>query len=132
MEWNNKRVMQPVTVFKNLSSPLILGINAIYNLGITYLSSTNSFMLQEDLNPEKFQKAGLRFISALKIPGHTKKNQVRFGTTIVRSQNPMPSGVMAVATIASMEFPCLFAQHGLVSPDHQDQVMNDNSSKLWG
>jgi hypothetical protein len=29
MEWNNKTVMQPVTVFKNLSSSLILGIDAI-------------------------------------------------------------------------------------------------------
>ena len=36
MEWNNKTVMQPVTVFKNLSSPLILGIDAINNPVITY------------------------------------------------------------------------------------------------
>jgi hypothetical protein len=35
----------------------------------------------------------------------------------------MPSGIMAVTTIASMEFPCLFAQPGLVSTDHQGQVM---------
>jgi dUTPase len=34
----------------------------------------------------------------------------------------MPSGVVAVTTIASMEFPCLFAQPGLVSHDDQDQV----------
>jgi hypothetical protein len=40
MEWNNKTVVQPVTVFKNLSSTLILGIDAIDNLGITYLSRT--------------------------------------------------------------------------------------------
>jgi hypothetical protein len=35
----------------------------------------------------------------------------------------MPSGLMAVTTIASMDFSCLFAQPGLLSPDHQGQVM---------
>jgi hypothetical protein len=34
MEWNGKTVMQPVVVFRNLSSPLILGIDAIANFGI--------------------------------------------------------------------------------------------------
>jgi hypothetical protein len=38
MEWNIKMVKQLVTMFKNLSSPSILGIDAINNLGITYLS----------------------------------------------------------------------------------------------
>ena len=42
MEWNGKTVMQAVTVFKNLSSPLILGVDAIDNLGITYLSRTKA------------------------------------------------------------------------------------------
>ncbi len=37
MEWNGKTVMQPVTVFNNLSSPLIMGIDAIDNLGIFFL-----------------------------------------------------------------------------------------------
>jgi hypothetical protein len=45
------------------------------------------------------------------------------GTTVVKNQKPMSSGVMAVSTIASMNFPCLFAKRGLLSPDHQDQVM---------
>jgi hypothetical protein len=35
----------------------------------------------------------------------------------------MPSGLRAVSKISSMEFPCLFAQSGLVSPDHGYQVM---------
>jgi hypothetical protein len=42
--------------------------------------------------------------------------------TIDNSQSPMPSGFMAVTTIASMDFPCLFAQPGLVSPDSRGQV----------
>ncbi len=57
--------LQPVTVFKNLSSPLILGIDAIDNLGLTYLSRTKSFRFQEELNTEKFQKADLTVIDKL-------------------------------------------------------------------
>jgi hypothetical protein len=72
IEWNDKTVMQPVTGFKNLSSQLILGIDAIDNLGITYLSRTKSFLFQEDQHHEKFQKADLRVISALKIQAHTR------------------------------------------------------------
>jgi dUTPase len=109
-------------MFKNLSSKLILGIYAIDNLGITYLSKTKSFMFQEALNPEKFQKADLRVISTLEIPTTTRV-QVRLGKTIGNSQNPMPSGLMAVTNFASMDFPCLFAQSGLVSPDHHGQMM---------
>jgi hypothetical protein len=45
------------------------------------------------------------------------------GTTIGRSQNPMPSGLMAETTIANMDFPCLFAQPGLVSSHQQGQLM---------
>jgi hypothetical protein len=45
------------------------------------------------------------------------------GTTIKKSQKTMPNGLVAVTTISSMDFPCLFAQPGLVSPDHQGQVM---------
>ena len=122
MEWNGKTVMQPITVFKNLSSPLIFGIDAIDNLGITYLSRTKQFKFQEELNPEKFQKADLRIIATLKIPAHTGI-PVRLGTTIGARQSPMPSGVKAVSTIASLDFPCLCAKPGLVSPDHQGQGM---------
>ncbi len=104
-------------VFKNLSSPLILGIDAIDNLGKKYFSRTKSFMFQENLNLEKFQKADTRVISALKIPAHTRV-QVRLERAIGRSQNPMPCRVTAVTTIDSMNYLCLFAQPGLVSPDH--------------
>jgi hypothetical protein len=95
--WNGtiKTMMQTVTVFKNLSSPLILGIDATDNLGVTYLSRTKSYMFQENLNPEIFQKTGLRIIGALKIPAHTGV-PLRLGMTIGSSQNPMPSGVVVV------------------------------------
>jgi hypothetical protein len=60
MEWNKNTVMQPVTLFKNLSSLLILGIDAIDSLEITYLSITKSFTFQEELNAETLKKADLR------------------------------------------------------------------------
>jgi hypothetical protein len=86
------------------------------------LSRTNSLTFQEELNPEKFQKAYLKAICTLKIPAHTGV-PVRLGRTIGHSQNPMPSVLMAVTTISSMNFPCLFAQTGLLSPGFQGQVM---------
>jgi hypothetical protein len=119
MEWNGKTVIQPVTVFKNLSTPLMLGIDSIDNLGIAYLSRTKSFRFQEELNPEKFQKADhchTEDTSHTGIP-------VRMGTPMGRSQSPMPSGLKAVSTIASLNFLCLFVQPCLVSPDNQGQVM---------
>ena len=44
--------MQTVKVFKNLSSTLSLEIDAIDNVGITYLSRTKIFIFQEELNPK--------------------------------------------------------------------------------
>ena len=99
-----------------------MGIDAIDNLGITYLSRTKCFKFQEELNPEGSKKADLRVIATLKIPAHAG-NPVRLGTTTGARQNHMPSGVKAVSTFASLDFPYLFAQPGLVSPDHQGQIM---------
>jgi hypothetical protein len=56
MQWNGKSVMQTLTLFKNLSSPFILGIDAIDNLGITYLSRTKSFIFQESFGPKGLPK----------------------------------------------------------------------------
>jgi hypothetical protein len=92
---------QPVTVFKNLSSPLILGVDAIDNLGITYLLRTKSFTFQEALNPEKFQKADLRVISSLKIPAHTGVPvRLRLGQPLVTIKTQCQ-----VVLFASMDFP---------------------------
>jgi hypothetical protein len=118
MEWNKKMVMQPEAVFKKFSSPLMLVIDTIDILGISYLSRTKSFVFEKAVSLEEFQKADLRFISTLKIPAHAGV-PVRLGTTIDNSQNTMSSGLMAVTTTASLDFPCLIAQPGLVSPDHQ-------------
>ena len=124
MEWNGKKIMQQVHVFRNLSTPLILGIDGIDNLGITYLSRTKSFVFQEEIShEEQFQKADLRILRQITIPAHTGV-PVRLGTTTIgRKDQPMPNGVKAVSTVATLEFPCLFAQPGLVCPDFQGHVM---------
>jgi hypothetical protein len=49
LEWKGKKIMQQVNVFQNLNTPLILGIDGINNLGITYLSMSQTFMFQEDI-----------------------------------------------------------------------------------
>jgi hypothetical protein len=87
MQRNGKLVMQTVTVFKNLPSPLILDTDAIDNLGITYLSRTKSLIFQDNLTPKDFQKANLKIIGTLKIPAHTDP-PVRLGTTLgkIKSQ----------------------------------------------
>jgi hypothetical protein len=59
------------------------------------MSRTKSFRFQEELNYEKLQKADLRVIATLKIPAHTGF-PIQLGTTIGRSQSPIPIGLKAV------------------------------------
>jgi hypothetical protein len=55
LEWNEK-IIHIVTVFQNLNIPLIIRINAIHQMSITYLCAFQSFMFQEDIIGEKIQK----------------------------------------------------------------------------
>ena len=50
IECKGKRIMQEVQVFQNLDQDAILGINAIDNLSITYLSNSNRFVWQSDMS----------------------------------------------------------------------------------
>jgi predicted aspartyl protease len=63
MEWNGKKIMQKVQIYQNLAQPTILGIDAIHNLGITYLTETQEFMFQNDILQSKFSKADLKTVS---------------------------------------------------------------------
>ena len=63
------------------------------------------------------QKADLQIISTITLPAHSGV-PVRLRTTISRSK-PMPSSMKAVSTVASLDYPSLFAQPGLVCPDAQ-------------
>ena len=120
MEWNGKKILQQVSVFKNLSSPLILGYDAIDNLGIYHMSRSNKFGFQEELDPNEFRKADLQIISTITLPAHSGV-PVRLRTSISRS-TPMPHGIRAVSTVASLDYPSLFAQPGLVCPDAEGCV----------
>ena len=53
MEWSGKKIWQKVTVFKNLNTDTILGIDAIDNFGITHLSSLCSKMRSAETNSLK-------------------------------------------------------------------------------
>ena len=121
IKWNGKQIMQKVQVFKNLAQPTILGIDAIHNLGITYLTETKEFLFQSDILQSKFAKADLKTVAVLKIPARTTC-PVRLGTAIGARHTPMAAGFKSVSTIGNLNHPQLFAQPGLVIPDHQGDV----------
>ena len=123
MEFRGTRIMQRVQVFRNLNTPALLGIDAIDNLGITYLSRKKEFYFQNALlaKSNRYEKADLQTVHSMTIPAHTSC-PMRFGTSIGRRHTPMAAGFKSVSTIASMEFPMIFAQPGLVIPDHQGDV----------
>ena len=61
MKWGGRKVLQQVTVFKNMSSPLILGIN-----GVDKLDSLEEEVTNLDLKRNQTQKhlrADLKVIS---------------------------------------------------------------------
>jgi hypothetical protein len=58
MKWNEKKIMQQVHVFRNLSTQLTLGIDGIDNLGIAYWSRTQSLIFQDEISHDgQYQKA---------------------------------------------------------------------------
>ncbi len=123
MQWNGKSVMQTVTTCSRICHhhwflvSMQLTIKASHISQGPRVSSSKTIWTRKD-----FQKANFKIFSTLKIPAHTGL-PVRLGTTLGNNQEPMPGDVQAVSTIASMEFPYLFAQPGLVSPDLLGHVM---------
>ena len=120
MEWGGKKIMQQVTVFKNLSSPLILGINGVDNLGLIRKMG-NKFELEEESDPETFKRADLKVISQITIPALTGL-PIKVKTSLGKNGEPMPHGIRAVSTVACLDYPEIFAQPGLVCPDSQGHV----------
>ena len=53
MEWCGKKIIQSVHVFRNMSTPLILGIDGIHNLRIAYLSRAKSFKFQDEVSQDE-------------------------------------------------------------------------------
>jgi hypothetical protein len=56
MQWNGKSVIQKLRVFKNLTSLLILGIDAIDNLCIIYISRIKKFYFPRRIGPPELPK----------------------------------------------------------------------------
>ena len=122
LEFQGVKIMQQVQVYSNLQSDAILGIDAIDSLGITYLSRTREFVFQETFKKNQFVKADLRTVNLLKIPANMAC-PVRLGTSSGRRHTPMAAGLKTVSTIGNLDFPQLFAQPGLVVPNHQGDVV---------
>jgi hypothetical protein len=58
LEWQGKKIIHPVIMFECLNTPLIMGIDAIHHMSTTYLSTSESFLFQEDIvGQNKFRKA---------------------------------------------------------------------------
>jgi hypothetical protein len=71
LEWNEK-ILHPVKAFQNLNTPLIVGIDAIHHMSMTYLSMSEMFMLQKDImGQNKFRKAYLMTVQKIIIPART-------------------------------------------------------------
>ena len=121
MEFKGRKIMQKVQVYKNLAQEAILGIDAIDNLGITYLSRTKEFLFQEDIKKEKFERADLNTVKLIHIPAHTTC-PIRLASSTGRRHTPMAAGLKCVTTIGTLDFPMLFSQPGLVVPNHQGDV----------
>ena len=120
LEFEGKKIMHPVQVYNNLSTDAILGIDAIHNLGVAYLSIPEEFVFQTEVM-KRYKKADLQTQRIVKIPAHTAC-QVRLGTAVGRKHSPMAAGFKSISTIANLDFPQVFSQPGLVVPDHQGDV----------
>jgi hypothetical protein len=107
---------------KQLSTPLILGTDAIPHMSIKYLSTSESFMFQEDIIGEnKFRKADIMTVQKLIIQAQTCV-PVRLGTASGRRHTPMAAGIKSVTKMENPDYPALFSQPGSVVPNHQGDV----------
>jgi hypothetical protein len=99
-----KKIKQQVQVLRNLAQPLILDINSIHNLGVTYLTGIKEFVFQRDILQSKFSKADLKTESFFKIPASTT-SPVRLGTAIGTRHTPMTECLKLFSTISNIDHP---------------------------
>ena len=121
MEYKGRRIVQKVQVYENLAQSAILGIDAIDNLGLAYLSRSKEFLFQEDIKKTRFERADLNTVKLMCIPAQTTC-PIRLASSTGRRHTPMAAGLKCVTTIGNLDFPMLFAQPGLVIPSHQGDV----------
>ena len=121
IEFNGRKIFQKVQVYENLAQRAILVIDAIDNLGITYLSRSREFLFQEEIKKTRFERADLNTVKLMHIPAQTTC-PIWLASSTGRRHFPMTAGLKCVTTIGNLDLPMLFAQPGKVVPNHQRDV----------
>ena len=111
-------VINPIYVCENLGQIAIMGIDLMRKLNLTYNIKNSEFLINS-ISPVSSQIL-LVTKSSEKIPALTAR-PLRLQGTTQDGQRP-PLGVMAIAKIQNDEFPCLYADKGLVSPNRNGEV----------
>ena len=68
-----------------------------------------------------FERADLNTVKLMHIPAQTTC-PIRLASHTSRRHTPMAAGLKCVTMIGNLNFPMLFAQQGLVVPNHQGDV----------
>jgi hypothetical protein len=123
LEWNERKVLHPITVFQNLNTPLIKRIDAIHHMSITYLSTWKSFFVSRGhyYKQNKFRKAELMTVQKIMILANTCV-PVRLNTACNQRHMPITAGIKSVTTVGNPDYPDLFSQPGLVVPNHHGDI----------
>ena len=111
-------VINPIYVCENLNQMAIMGIDLMRKLNLTYNFKKSEFQINS-ISPVSSQIL-LVTKSSEKIPALTAR-PLRLQGTTQDGQRP-PLGAMAIAKIQNDEFPCLYADKGLVSPNRNGEV----------
>ena len=67
MEFKGSKIFPKVQVYENLAQKAIWGIDAIDNLGITYLSRSREFLFQEDIKKTRFEREDLNTVKMMHV-----------------------------------------------------------------
>ena len=116
-------------MYENLAQRAILGIDAIGNLGLAYLSRSKEFLFHEDIQ-NRFERVDLNTVKLMHIPAQTAC-PIRPASSTGRRQTPMAASLKCVATIGNLNFPLLFAPPGLVVPNHQTRTSKFQGTQHW-
>ena len=112
-----KELVHPVYICKNLNQNAIMGIDMIAKLNLNFNVKNRSFQINQI---EKEYSLELMTISQEKIPALTAL-PLRLQGVTQKGERPNLNSTF-VAKIFNSEFPCLFANKGLVAPNRLGEV----------
>ena len=110
-------IKHPVFVCKNLNQDAILGIDIISKINLSFNVKDKSFQINEI---QLSQSWSLLTISSEKIPALTAL-PLRLQGVSDNGDRP-PLNTTHLASIQTSDFPCLYANKGLVSPNRLGEV----------